>query len=80
MGSMSIRSQQDQATYAAYRFCRAIDRVLNAESSAEKMKANLWANAWSIAYFARTERRRASNSETYSDEVERRRRVRFSAG
>lgn len=45
MDCMRIRSQQDHATYAAIRFCRAIDRVLNAETSAEKMKANLWAAA-----------------------------------
>jgi hypothetical protein len=54
MEGMGIRNQQGRATYAAYRFCRAIDRMLHAESGSEKMKANRWANAWSTAYFART--------------------------
>jgi hypothetical protein len=80
MTLMKFSSPQGRATYAAYRFCLAIDRVLNASSAAEKMSANLWANAWSTAYFARTDRRNASNAETYSDQVERRRRVRFSNG
>lgn len=75
---MKFSSPQGRATYAAYRFCLAIDRVLNARSAAEKMNANLWANAWSTAYFARTDRRNASNAEVYSDQVERRRRTRFS--
>ena len=77
---MKFSSPQGRATYAAYRFCVAIDRVLNASSAGEKMNANLWANAWSTAYFARTDRRSASNAETYSDQLERRRRVRFSGG
>ena len=74
---MSIRHHQGHATYAAYRFCRAIDRVLRATSGGEKMKANRWANAWSTAYFARTDRRIASNAETYAEQFERRQRVRF---
>lgn len=76
---MKIRSQQDHATYAAVRFCRAIDRVLKAETNAEKMNANLWAAAWSTLYFSKTDRRRASNSNTYSQQLNRRRRTRSSA-
>jgi hypothetical protein len=79
MEGMSIRNQQGRATYAAYRFCRAIDRMLHAESGSEKVKANRWANAWSTAYFARTNRRSASNAEIYAEQFERRRRVRFFA-
>lgn len=78
MNSMKFSTPQGRATYAAYRFCLAIDRVLNAASSAEKMRANAWANAWSTAYFARTDRRSASNSENYYSQVERRRRGRSS--
>jgi hypothetical protein len=77
MESMSIRNQQERATNAAYRFCRAIDRMLHAESGSKKMKANRWANAWSTAYFARANRRGASNAEIYAEQFERRRRVRF---
>lgn len=78
INGMSIRSQHGRATYAAYRFCRAIDRVLHAASAAEKMRANRWAKAWSTAYLARTDRRSASNLEVYAEQIERRRRVRFS--
>jgi hypothetical protein len=77
MEGMSIRNHQERATYAAYRFCRAIDRVLHADSGGEKMRANRWASAWSTAYFARTDRRSASNGEIYAEQFERRRRVRF---
>jgi hypothetical protein len=80
MKRMGFSKPQGRATYAAYRFCLAIDRVLNARSGLEKMRANAWANAWSTAYFARTDRRNASNSENYSDQLERRRRTRFSNG
>jgi hypothetical protein len=77
MEGMNIRNQQERVTYAAYRFCRAIDRMLRAQTGSEKIKANRWANAWSTAYFARTNRRSASNADTYVEQFERRRRVRF---
>lgn len=77
MEGMSIRNQQERATYAAYRFCRAIDRMLRAETGSEKMKANRWAKAWSMAYFVRTNRRSASNSDIYAEQFERSGRVRF---
>jgi hypothetical protein len=69
---MSVRSQQSRATYVAYRFYRAIDRVLHADSGGEKMRANRWASAWSTAYFARTDRRNASTADLYAEQFERR--------
>jgi REP element-mobilizing transposase RayT len=79
MDGMSIRNQQKRATYAAYRLCHAIERMLRAETGSDKMKANRWANAWSTAYFARTNRGSASNADIYAEQFERRRQVRFFA-
>lgn len=70
IAGMDIRRDQKRKTYAANRLCRAIERLVNAGSIAEKELAIKWANAWSTAYLMMMERRHSANSATYSRQSE----------
>jgi hypothetical protein len=77
MEDMGIKKRRDRKGYAAHRMCRAIDRLVNATSSSGKERAVRWINAWSTAYMARMERRRAGAHGSRPGGVERRRRNRY---
>jgi hypothetical protein len=57
MEGMGTGDSRNRKAYAAHRWCRAIDRLLNARSMKEKEHAMRWSHAWSTAYLRRAERR-----------------------
>ena len=73
MDGMGTGNTRNRKAYAAHRWCRAIDRLLNAGSMKEKEHAIRWSHAWSTAYLRRAERRVNKCSGQNPDGMDRRR-------